>query len=193
MQYSIFEGKRLNSLKNLKDGYRYSKSRESNCDIYFRCTLTKLCNCPGLANITATSSLFEVTNMHNHSPSEYMSDSIVLANRIKRAAESSTDGLREILNNECRNAPGESYLTFKKLERSMCKSRRVELPKLPISPEEIVELLIDSPISSNHKLTIRDGIDTPIMFATDLMISKLVERDTIILTWTFKVVPYIFC
>ena len=29
--------------------------------------------------------------MHNHSPTEYMSDSIVLANRIKRVAESSTD------------------------------------------------------------------------------------------------------
>ena len=29
----------------------------------------------------------EVTNVHNHSRSEYMSDSIVLANRIKRTAE----------------------------------------------------------------------------------------------------------
>ena len=108
MEYSIVEGKRLNSLNYLSNGYRYSKNRESNSNIYLRCTLAKLCNCPGLANITATRSLLEVTNMHNHSRSEYMSDSIVLANRIKRVAESSTDGLREIFNNECRNTPGAS-------------------------------------------------------------------------------------
>ena len=105
----------------LSDGYRYSKNRESIGNIYLRCTLAKLCNCPALANITATRSLLEVTNMRNHSRSEYMSDSIVLANRIKRVAESSTDGLREIFNNECRNASGASSLTFKKLESSMCK------------------------------------------------------------------------
>ena len=121
-----------------------------------------------------------------------MSDSIVLANRIKRTAESSTDGLREIFNNESRNAPGASSLTFKKLESSMCKRRRLELPKLPISPEEFVELLIDSPFSSNHRLTIRDGNDTAILFATDLMISKLLETDTIHFDGTFKVVPHIF-
>ena len=47
----------------------------------------------------------------------------------------------------------------------MCKRRRLKLPKLPIFPDEF-ELLIDSPFSSNHRLTIRDGIDTAIMFAT---------------------------
>ena len=121
-----------------------------------------------------------------------MSDSIVFANRIKRTVESSTDGLREIFNNESRNAPGASPLKFKKLESSMCKRRMVELPKLPISPEEFVELLIESPFSRNHRLTIRDGNDTAILFATELMISKLVEIDTIHFDGTFKVVPHIF-
>ena len=74
----------------------------------------------------------------------------------------------------------------------MCKRRRVELPKLPIFPEEFVELLIDSSFSSNHRLTITDGNDTAILFATDLMISKLVEIDTIHFDGTFKVVPHIF-
>ena len=155
-------------------------------------SLAKRSNCPGLAKITATSSLLVVTNVHNHSRFEYMSDSIVLAKRIKRTAESFTDGLREIFNNESRNAPGASSLTFKKLESSMCKRRRVELPKLPISPEEFVELLIYSPFSRNHRITIRDGNDTAILFATDLMISKLVEIDTIHFEGTFKVVPHIF-
>ena len=121
-----------------------------------------------------------------------MSDSIALANRIKRTAESSTDGLREIFNKECRNAHGASSLTFKKLESSMCKRRRIELPKLPISPEEFIELLIDSPFSSNHRLTIRDGNDTAIVFATNLLISKLVELDTLHFDGTFKVVHHIF-
>ena len=164
----------------LSDGYRYTKNCESNGNIYLRCTLAKRCNCPGLAKITAISSLLEVTNVHNLSRSEYMSDDIVLANR------------REIFNNECRNAPGASSLTFKKLESSMCKRRRVELLKLPISLEEFVKILIDSSFSSNHRLTIRDGNDTGILFSTDLMISKLVEIDTIHFDGTFKVVPHIF-
>ena len=50
-----------------------------------------------------------------------MSDNIVFANRIKRIAESSTDGLREIFNNEICKVPGVSTLIFKNLASSTCK------------------------------------------------------------------------
>ena len=79
-----------------------------------------------------------------------------------------------------------------KLKSSMCKRLKVELSKLPISPEEFVELLIDSSFSNNYRITISDRNDTAILLATELMISKLVEIDTIHFDGTFKVVPHIF-
>ena len=84
--------------------------------------------------------LLEVTNSHNHSRADNQSDSIVLANRNKRAAESSTDSLREIFNNECRDSPVGCTLTFKQLESTMCKRRRLDLPKLPSTPVEFADL-----------------------------------------------------
>ena len=104
MEFSIVEGKRLNSSIYLSDGYRFIKNRESNDSIYLRCILES--NVIGLAKITSNKSVLEITKTHNHPQFEYKSDSVVLANRIKRAAQSSTDGLREIFNNECRNTSG---------------------------------------------------------------------------------------
>ena len=67
--------------------------------------------------------LLEITRAHNHSQSDHKSDSIVLENRIKRAAESSTENLREIFDNECRNSSAGSSLTFRKLESTVYKRR----------------------------------------------------------------------
>ena len=119
--------------------------------------------------------------MHNHSRSEYMPDSIVLANRIKRN-----------LQQKMSQCTWNIFSNIYEASRSMCKRRRVELPKLLISPEEFVELLIDSPFSSNYRLIIRGGNDTAILFTTDHVTSKLVEIETIHFDGTFKVVPHIF-
>ena len=75
-----------------------------------------------------------MTRGHNHSQAEHESDIIVLANRIKRAAESSTDNLGKIFDNECRNSLAASSLTFKKLESTMYKRRKLEVPNIPLSP-----------------------------------------------------------
>ena len=82
MEFSIIEGKLFNSLNYLSDGYRYTKNRESNGNIYLRCTLAKQCNYLGFAKITAKRYLLDVTKAHNHSRSEYMPDSIVQANTL---------------------------------------------------------------------------------------------------------------
>ena len=108
MKFSIVEGKRFNSLNYISDGYRYTKYRELNETIYLRCTLSKKCACHGLDNISSIMNQLEVTNSHNHS--RYQSDGIV---RVKRAAESSTDSLREIFNNECRDSHVGYTLTLK--------------------------------------------------------------------------------
>ena len=104
---------------HISDGYRYTKYRELNETIYFRCTLSKKCACHGLAKISSIVNQLEVTSFHYHSGADDQSVGIVLANRIKRAAESSTDSLREIFNNECRNSHVGYTLTFKQLESTM--------------------------------------------------------------------------
>ena len=146
-----------------------------------------------MAKISSTrKDLLEITKTHNHSRSEYKSDSIILANKIKRAAESTTDNLRDVFNNECRYSSTGSSLTFKQLESSMCKRRRLDLPKLPSTPQEFAELLLESPFSHNFRFSIRDANGTAVVFATDFLLSKLIEAETIHFDATFKVVPHIF-
>ena len=77
----------MNSTNYISGGYRYTKNRESNGTLYLKCTLARQNACEGLAKISTIVNLLEITRAHNHSESEYKSDSIVLANRIKRTAE----------------------------------------------------------------------------------------------------------
>ena len=83
-------------------------------------------------------------------------------------------------------------LTFKQLESSMCKRRRLDLPKLPSTPQEFAELLLESPFSHNFRFSIRDANGTAVVFATDFLLSKLIEAETIHFDATFKVVTHIF-
>ena len=72
MEFSIVEGKRLNSLNYTSDEYRYTKYRESNETVYLRCTLAKRCAYKESAKISSTSKdLLEITKAHNHSRAEY--------------------------------------------------------------------------------------------------------------------------
>ena len=156
MDFSIVEGEKLNSTNYISGGYRYTKNRESNGTIYLKCTLARQNACEGLAKISTLVNLLEITRAHNHSESEYKSHSIVLANRIKRTVEISTDNLREIFNLECRNSTeAATTLTFKTLESTMFKRRRSHLPKLPVSPEEFDQLLTNSPYSKFHRQKLR--------------------------------------
>ena len=92
MEFSVIEGKKETNY--IADGYRYNKNRENSGIIYLKCTLAKECSCNGLVKFDTRVNLLEITRAHNHSQSDYNFDSIVLANRIKRAAESSTENLR---------------------------------------------------------------------------------------------------
>ena len=51
MEISIEEGKRLNSSNYICNGYRYTKYREVNEEIYLRCSLAKRYACNGLAKV----------------------------------------------------------------------------------------------------------------------------------------------
>ena len=69
---------------------------------------------------------------------------------------------------------------------------RLDLPKLPSSPEEFSQILLNSPFSKNHRLSIREGNRSAVVFATDLLLSKLIEVENIHFDVTFKVVPHLF-
>ena len=81
MDFSIVEGKKLNSTNYIYGGYRYTKNPESNGTIYLKCTLARQNACEGLAKISTLVNVLEITRAHNHSESEYKSHSIVLANK----------------------------------------------------------------------------------------------------------------
>ena len=74
----------------------------------------------------------------------------------------------------------------------MTKRRRKDLPKLPSTCVEFTELLPDSPLSGNHRFTVREGNEAALVFATDLLISKLPLIETIHFYGTLKVVPHLF-
>ena len=192
MEFSIVEGKKLNSINYLSNGYRYVKYHENKGTIYLRCALAKKSGCGALAKVSTSENLLNTTKHHDHSQNEHNSESISLANQIKRAAEVSSENLREVFNTECRNSPGASSLTFKNMQSTLSKRRKLQVPKLPSSAEEFDELLAHSPYSSNYRLTIKDGSDIAVVFATDQMISKIKEIEVIHFDATFKVVPRIF-
>ena len=185
----MFEGKYKNSSHYIADGYRYNKNCEYNGIIYLKCTLAKEYSCNGLAKFDTVVNLLEITRANNHCQSDHKSDSIVLANRIERAAESSTENSREILDNECRNSSAGSSLTFRKLESAMYKRRNLEVTNLLSLPEEFVEHLITSTYSDTYRSAITNDNGTAVVFATELILSKLKEVDIIHFDATFKVVP----
>ena len=94
----------------------------------------------------------------------------------------------EIFNTECRNSPGASSLTFKKIESTLPKRRKLQVPKLPSSAEEFDELLVQSLYSGNNRLTVKEGSEIAVIFATDQMISKLKEIEVVHFDATFKVI-----
>ena len=128
--------------------------------MYLRCTLAKQKGCLSLAKIYTPENLLKMTKNHSHSQSMIMTGSIILTNRI-------TDNLREVFNKECRDSQEGSFLTFKKLESTLVKRRRLQFPKLPSTPEEFI-------------------------FASDLSLAKLKEAETIHFDATFKAVPRLF-
>ena len=174
MEFSLIGGKRKCSWNYIAEGYRYTKNRENNGIIYLKCTQNaKECACNSLARVDAGTNLLEVTRGHSHSQAEHKSDSIVLANRIKRSAVSSTSTLGEIFDDECRGSSAGSSLTFKKLESTMYKRRKLEVPNIPLSPEEFVEQLIDYSYTNTYRFSIANDNGNAVVFATELMLSKL--------------------
>ena len=179
MEYNTVEGKRLFSKNNYSQGYRYVKSRESSTIIHLKCALFRSHSCQSFAKIDKISNLLEVTKIHNHSECAHNSDKIVLCNNIKRGAEISTANLREIFNDCCRNSDVASSLTFKDIESTMCKRRRILQPKIPSSALEFDTLLKDSLYSANHLTTAIDQGEMSTIFGSNCMLNFIMDSPNI--------------
>ena len=60
MEYSVVEGKKLNSINYECEGFRYVKSRECENSIYLRCALFRKHSYPSIAKIDKITNLFEL-------------------------------------------------------------------------------------------------------------------------------------
>ena len=130
--------------------------------------------------------------IHNHSEDAYNSDKIVLRNNIKRGAEISTTNLREVYNDCCRNSDVASSVTFKSIESTMYKRRRLLQPKIPSSALEFGTLLKESSYSANHITTAIDQDEMAIIFWSKCMLNNIKDSPHIQFDGTFYVVPKIF-
>ena len=83
-------------------------------------------------------------------------------------------------------------MAFKKLDSTLVKRIRLQLPKLLPTPEDLDEVLMNSLYSSNHRVTIGEGNEIDVIFDSDLSLARLNEAETIHLDSTFKVVSRLF-
>ena len=98
MEYSITEGKKLGTHNYSCQGYLYTRSSSSDKCIYLRCALWRShgIECRGFGRINNECNFFYLTQNHCHTEEAYKSKLIALNNKIKRAAENSTDSLRQV-------------------------------------------------------------------------------------------------
>ena len=105
-EYSLVEGKKLNSNNYECQGFRYVKSRECETAIYLKYALFRTHSCLFIVRIDKITNLFELTRVHNHDSDSHNCHKIMISNVIKRKAEESTGNLREIFDESCRDVDG---------------------------------------------------------------------------------------
>ena len=97
----------------------------------------------------------------------------MISNAIKSKAEVSTGNLREIFNESCRDVDGATSVTFKSLESSMFKRRKIRQPKLPSSVQEFDALLQKTQYFTIHLQTVFHMDHTAIIFGSIRMVRFL--------------------
>ena len=192
MNFEVVEGKRLNSFHYQSGGYLYLKVRASKNFTYVRCTLYKNPGCKGFAKIDHDSNTLSLTHEHDHDENAYRQNEFVLKNKLKRAAETSSERLRQVFNETCRQDPAKISVTFRQMESSMCKRRRKLLPPLPLNPENFCHLIPDSPFVHLFKGSVNSDGAYAVIFASDFMLMKLKVADRIQFDATFYTVLSIF-
>ena len=194
MEYRIIEGKKLGSHNYECGGFLYNRSSSTQQSAYLRCTLwrTREIECPGFGKISLENNLFYLNKNHCHSEEAYQSDIITLNNKIKRAAETTTENLRAVFDNVTSKDEAGASITYQRVRNTMLKRRRVEIPGNPKTPQEFEKMLVQTRFVSNFRgmVTIPEGFAA--IFASDLMLTTLKRTKNINFDGTFHVVPKLF-
>ena len=94
MAYSEIESNKLNHFNIQHDNFIYSKVRYDGKFQYLRCTLFRNLKCKGFGKIDKMTDKFIKTQERNHEAHVYNSNQIILRNKLKGAADTSSDRLR---------------------------------------------------------------------------------------------------
>ena len=188
MEYSLVEGKKLNSNNYQCEGVRYVKCRDCETTIYLKCALFRTNSCLSIGKIDKITNLLEVTRVHNHDSNSHNCKKILISNAIKRKAEISTGtSLRELFNETCRGVDGASSVTFRSLESSMFKRRKIRQPKIPLSAQEFDALIQETQYTTIHLQTILQLDQIAMIFGSVRMLENLKESTYIQCDATSKV------
>ena len=102
MEYSVVEGRKVNIVNYASGGFLYVKVCSSQSCTYVKCSLNRASGCPGYAHINHVSNTLNVTHEHVHDKNTYKNSEFALRNKLKRAAESSSEKLRQLFSDTCR-------------------------------------------------------------------------------------------
>ena len=111
---------------------------------------------------------------------------------MKRAAENSTLlNLREIFDEQTRNYAAGASISFPNIKSTMAKRRKTRFPRLPNTPEEFQENILQSRFIDCFRgsVTLAENEGTAVIFISDLIMTKLVDAKKINYDTTFFVVP----
>ena len=149
--------------------------------------------CKGFGKIDLTLNQFIQTQDHNHEADAYKTRQIAPRNKLKRAAETSSDRLRDVFDDTCRNDPEAIQISYRNTRCIMSKRRKLQIPGMPKSADEFSELLLHSRFSNIHKVTVRvDTNSVGVIFMSNKMASLVKVCKHISFDGTFYIVPKIF-
>ena len=193
MNYETIEGKRKGSVVYVHNGYLYGFFRTYKNHVRVRCLEWRR-KCKAFGKIVGDQ--FIVQGEHTNHESAMCKEVLSLKATLKHKAETSCTSLRELFNTECAELDEDiaTSVSFKSLESTMFKRRRLSYPPLPRSAEETGQLLETSDKFTSYKRMVTTEGETALIFYSDeqrqIMMSEL--NNKIGMDGTFKTTPRLF-
>lgn len=187
--YKIIEGCRKNSKLYICDGFAYVRDKETKSGLCLKCRKhNKLC--PGRSVIM--NNTLRITRPHSCIANEDEIEVIKFKSQVKRNAEDSVYSLRAVFDSAAANCPVADQISYPEVENIMAKRRRSNLPRLPSTIQEAVQLIKEN---DRYKRSLKAEVfvneNVALIFAHEEMI-KLVNENNILFCQfdaTFSVVP----
>ena len=142
------EGNRKGSINYVVNGYRFRRAnqRKDAKMVPLKCINhgSKVGHCPGRGSFNTSTDKAKITIEHNHDPHDV--EAHVLKREIYDRAETAmTENLNDIFCDMTRHHPSGTDLTYKMVEPTMSKRRKLNLPSIPQNISEFIQGLKDNP------------------------------------------------